>query len=202
MPEILNTSRSEDNSSIDDYTKWSILAEHGGTMGVREDPMEKMGTRDENLLESADKLRTCTYMANAKEVVAELPDKSLNDVMSRRFKKTAHELRINPNEKEKIGEMMNFDLVIIADAIELGRDIKDMNVATLMGDEDYRDISGLLDAYSEKINDSGMGDIVLRDAHTESVIENKDTHQPYKASEIINALKNELNKEKNEEAGE
>ena len=166
--------------------------EHGGGAGVPEDTNERYGTNDREVLNTMNQLRYANWAADLDQKISILPEKSLSELIALRFKNTANTLDDRGADKKSLSENMCFDLAIIAQTVRLGKEIPEMNVSQYVGQKDERNVSGVLDAYQEKINETGRGEIELLDAHSEKPILNPETNKPYTASEAIASIKQEL----------
>lgn len=166
--------------------------EHGGVTGVPEDTNERYGTDDREVLNTMNQLRYANWTADLDQKISMLPEKSLSELIALRYKNTANTLDDRGADKKKLSENMCFDLAIIAQTIRLGKEIPEMNVSQYVGQNDERNVSGVLDAYQEKINETGRSEIELIDAHSEKPILNPETNKPYTASEAISSIKREL----------
>ena len=167
-------------------------SEHGGGAGVPEDTNERYGTDDREILNTMNQLRYANWTADLDQKISILPEKSLSELIALRFKNTANALDDRGADKKSLSENMCFDLAIIAQTVRLGKEIPEMNVSQYVGQKDERNVSGVLDAYQEKINETGRGEIELLDAHSEKPILNPETNKPYTASEAIASIKQEL----------
>ena len=185
---------------IEKSTEEVVRSEHGGPMGVPEDTNERYGTNDREVLNTLNELRRANWVADLDQKVAVLPEKSLSELIALRYKNTANDLDDRWGNKKSLSENLSFDLAIIAQTVRSGKEIPDMNAAQYVGQEDERDLSGILDAYQEKITKSRKGDIELLDAHTEKPIINPKTNSPFTASEAIASIKQEITTQNQKES--
>lgn len=158
-------------------------------IGTLKDPMETYGTRDE------DEKNTVNKLTHANGVEAEtlkgdinnLPPEAIAKIISLRFKNTANALDDWGSDKKEVGKNMYLDLSIIAATLDSGKEIPGMDISQYMGEEDVRDISGVLDAYEEKVKNSGKN-IVLIDAM------GGENQEPRSALEVIGIMKSSIEK--------
>lgn len=170
----------------------AVQNEHGSGFGVPADPMEKMGTREQELLNIANKLKKVDWSDGIQEDIDSLPPKSISNVISWRYKQAANALKDRGSDKRKLGERLYYDLSIIAAAVSSGKELPDVDTAIYVGEEDAHDIDGVLDLYAEGIKESGK-DIVLTDPNPHVDPNSKASLDPM---QVISKIKSAIGKDK------
>ena len=176
----------------------SIYAEHGATPGYRPDPSEKYGTNDQELLNTVNRLEHANWVPDLQSDIGNLPPQSLSELIGYRFRQSANLIEDRWSDKDKLSQDMYFDLSIIAATIDSGKELPGIDVAVQMGQEDVRSLTGVLDAYTEKIQESGK-DVLLVDGHQKPSGPNTEAQQkPLNALDVIAVLKKSIeNKSQN-----
>ena len=117
-----------------------------------------------------------------------MPPKSIGEIIGWRYKQSVNALDDRYGDKKALGENLKFDLSIIAAAVDSGKEIPDVETAQYVGESDMRDLSGVLDAYADKIRESGR-EIYLYDANAEAQGESQ---EPLYALDVIDAMKKRI----------
>jgi|GEM_PF-6567416 len=180
----------------------SIINEHGGSFGVPEDPKERYGTRDQEVLNSVNMLIHADGANNVDQLLKNLPDESVKQIVEIRYRNSANLLTdryLGGDRLESASKKVTLDLKILSTLVNQNRNLygKDINASYLMGDENYQDIFGLLDNYEGLIKDSGHN-IPLNDMFAQKASINPETGQEMNATDMIEQVKEQAKNKANE----
>jgi len=159
-----------------EYSVEEATAIEFGGGAVKADPMEKHGTRDEEILKNINILKTASSVKDLRDLMSSLPDKAILEIISYRYKKFSNIVddrgfAYSKNAKEELETILGLDLAIIEEAMKEERDLSEIDTAIYVGQDEHKDADELLDTYKDKINNSGVNVTITENGEEKDVVE-------------------------------
>ena len=175
----------------------SIIREHGVLNMLGADDFLRMyGTMHPDLMKEVKNLFHVSGISSdyASEIIKKLPDRAIEIILERRYRQVAQKLDDKNCLADKyilevLGSRLYVDLNIITEILSQNRNLyeKNLNLATLVGVEDYQNIIGLISRYKEKLEGVPI-EIPLIDSFNDKPFINPATNESYKAIDLLARL--------------